>query len=368
MSVRAYRAPGRVNLIGEHTDYNDGFVMPIAIDRATIATMTPRGDRLIVARTGRRSGALTISLDDAGARPGGSWIEYLRGVAAVLERRGHRLVGADVAIESDVPTGAGLSSSAALEVSAGFGLLDLAGHTIDLTELALACQQAEHEFVGTRCGLMDQFIACHGRAGHALMLDTRTLEPEWLPIPAGVRVLVCNSMTKHAHATGGYNERRADCEAGVRTLAARHPGVRALRDVAIADLEARRDELTDRVYRRCRHVITENARVLRAAEALASGELDVVGSLMVASHASLRDDFEVTTPEIDALVDAALGCEGVYGARMTGGGFGGCTIALVDEPSAEAVAGDVQQRYRAATGLRAEIYPCTPSAGVGRIA
>jgi len=363
--TRVYRAPGRVNLIGEHTDYNDGFVMPIAIDRATTATMTPRDDRRIVARSGRA--AVTVSLDDVPARPGGSWIEYIRGVAVILERRGHRLGGADVEIESDVPTGAGLSSSAALEVSAGFGLLDLAGHAIDLTELARACQLAEHEFVGTRCGLMDQFIACHGRAGHALMLDTRTLEPEWLPIPSGVRVLVCNSMTRHAHATGGYNERRADCEAGVHVLAARRPEIRALRDVLLADLEAARADMPDRVYRRCRHVVTENARVLRAAGALASGDLEAVGALMVESHRSLRDDFEVTTPGIDALVDAALGCDGVYGARMTGGGFGGCAIALVDEPSAAAVAAGVQQRYRDVTGLRADIYPCTPSAGVSRI-
>jgi galactokinase len=312
---------------------------------------------------------LTADLDDGRPRPGGGWIEYLRGVAASLERRGHRLGGAEIEITSEVPTGAGLSSSAALEVSVGFGLLDLAaGGAIDLTELALACQQAEHEFVGTRCGVMDQFISCHGRAGHALMLDTRSLAPEWLPIPPGVRVLVCNSMTKHAHATSGYNERRADCEAGVRALAAKLPDARALRDVAVTDLETHRADLSDRVYRRCRHVITENARVLRAADALARGDLDVFGSLMVESHESLRDDYEVTTAELDALVDAALGCDGVYGARMTGGGFGGCTIALVDEAHAAQVATHVQQRYRAATGLRAEVYPCTPSAGVCRIA
>jgi galactokinase len=365
--TRVYRAPGRVNLIGEHTDYNDGFVMPVAIDRATTATMTPRTDRRIVARSGRRP-PLTIDMEDAAPRRGGSWIEYIRGVVAVLERRGHRLGGADVEIASDVPTGAGLSSSAALEVAAGFGLLDLAGAAIDLTELALACQQAEHEFVGTRCGLMDQFIACRGRAGHALMLDTRTLEAEWLPIPEGIRVLVCNSMTKHAHASSGYNERRADCEAGVRALAAKLPDVRALRDIALTDLESHRAELTDRVYRRCRHVITENARVLQAADALGNGDLDVFGTLMVDSHESLREDFEVTTVEIDALVDAALACDGVYGARMTGGGFGGCTIALVDQEHAAAVAAEVIERYRAATGRRAEVYPCIPSDGVSRIA
>jgi len=365
--TRIYRAPGRVNLIGEHTDYNDGFVMPVAIDRGTTASMTPRADRRIVARSGR-SATLTIDLEDAQPRASGNWIEYIRGVAATLERAGYRLEGADLEIESDVPTGAGLSSSAALEVSAGFGLLDLAGHAIDLTALALACQQAEHAFVGTRCGVMDQFIACHGREGHALLLDTRTLEPEWIPIPPAVCVLVCNSMTKHAHATSGYNERRADCEAGVRALRVTRPEVRALRDVSLADLESLRADMPERVYRRCRHVITENARVLQAAEALTHGDLDAFGALMVASHQSLRDDYEVTTPELDALVDAALACDGVYGARMTGGGFGGCTIALVDEVMAGPVAAEVQKRYRAATGRRADIYPCVPSAGVRRLA
>jgi galactokinase len=365
--TRVYRAPGRVNLIGEHTDYNDGFVMPVAIDRATTASMTARPDRRLVARSGRRAASHTIDLDDPPGRRSGGWIEYVRGVATVLERRGQRIGGADIAIESTVPTGAGLSSSAALEVATGFGLLDLAGRTLGLTELALACQQAEHEFVGTRCGLMDQFIACHGRAGHALLLDTRTLEAEWLPVPTGVQVLVCNSMTKHAHATSGYNERRADCEAGVRLLAAKRPEVRALRDVALADLESLRAELPERIYRRCRHVVTENARVLKAADAMSRGDLDVFGSLMVESHDSLRDDYEVTTAGLDALVEAALACDGVYGARMTGGGFGGCVIALVDESHAAAVAADVRKRYRAVTGLRADIYPCRPSDGVGRV-
>jgi len=365
--TRSYRAPGRVNLIGEHTDYNDGFVMPVAIDRATTASMTAREDRTIVARSGRAA-PQTIDLDRPGSGPSGTWADYIRGVAAILERRGHRIGGAEIAIESTVPAGAGLSSSAALEVSAGYGLLDLAGADVDLTQLALACQQAEHEFVGTRCGVMDQFIACHARARHALMLDTRTLEAQWLPIPDGITVLVCNSMTKHRHASSGYNERRADCEAGVRALAARLPGVRALRDVALTDLESHRGDMPERVYRRCRHVITENARVLQAAEALTRGDLDVFGSLMVASHESLRDDFDVTTPELDALVDAALACAGVYGSRMTGGGFGGCTIALVDESRSTLVATEIHERYRGATGRRAEIYPCTPSDGVRRIA
>ena len=366
--TRTYRAPGRVNLIGEHTDYNDGFVMPVAIDRATTATMTRRDDRLIVARSGGKQPAIRIDLDDVGSGPTGSWGDYLRGVAVVLERRGHRLNGADIRIASDVPAGAGLSSSAALEVAIGFGLLDLAGHAIDRTALALACQEAEHEFAGTRCGVMDQFIACHGRAGHALMLDTRTLEPEQLPLPDGARILICNSMTKHRHASGGYNERRADCDTAVRILSAALPGVTALRDVVMADLEAHRAELSDRVYRRCRHVVSENLRVVEAGAALTRKKLGEFGALMVQSHVSMRDDYEISTPEIDTLVDTALACEGVHGARLTGGGFGGCAIALVDEPAVPAVSAHVTERYRAATGLTPEIYPCTASDGAHRVA
>ena len=367
-TTRTYRAPGRVNLIGEHTDYNDGFVMPVAIDRGTTAVIAPTGDRRLVARSGGKSPAIAIELDAPGAGPSGSWGDYLRGTAAILERRGHRLAGARIEIESDVPAGAGLSSSAALEVVVGFALLDLAGAAIDLTELALACQQAEHEFVGTRCGIMDQFIACHGRAGHALMLDTRSLQPSFLPLPDGVRVLICNSMIKHAHASGEYNLRRADCEAGVRALAGALPGIRALRDVSLADLDANRGRLDERVYRRCRHVVTEDDRVVRAADALTRGDLAAFGALMVESHRSMRDDYEISTPEVDALVDAALGCEGVYGARLTGGGFGGCVVALVDAPAADRAAARIRERYAAATGRTSDIYPCTASGGVRRIA
>jgi galactokinase len=277
------------------------------------------------------------------------------------------LGGADLEIDSDVPPGAGLSSSAALEVSVGFGLLDSAGEAPDLTELALACQQAEHEYVGTRCGIMDQFIACHGRAGHALMLDTRSLAMDLLPLPGDIRVVIFNSLIKHSHASSGYNERRADCEAGVRALRAVLPRATALRDVSIADLEAQRDRLDDRVYRRCRHVITENDRVRRAADALRAGDVIAFGRLMVESHASMRDDYEITTPEIDLLVDAALAGPGVFGARMTGGGFGGCVIALADADRASALADAVRERYRTATGRAAEVYPCTASDGVRRI-
>jgi len=341
--------------------------MPVAIDRFTTVTMAPRGDRSLVVRSAAYADAVTIDLDRPGHGPLGTWSDYVRGVAAVLERNGCRLKGADMTIASNVPMGAGLSSSAALEVAAGYALLDQSGHAIDRTALAHACQEAEHEFAGTRCGLMDQFIACHGRAGHALMLDTRTLETAWLPLPPGVAVIVCNTMTKHALATDGYNERRADCEAGVRVLAIRMPGIRALRDVTLDDLEANRDALSARVFRRCRHVVTENGRVPAAAAALGTGALDAFGALMLASHQSLRDDYEVSTRELDVMVDSAMKAEGTIGARMTGGGFGGCTVNLVRAEDAASFAAGVGARYEAATGRAPEIYTCVASDGAGRL-
>jgi galactokinase len=341
--------------------------MPIAIDRFTTVAMTPRGDRSLVVRSASYPDVVTIDLDQPGDGPLGTWSDYVRGVAAILERQGWRLKGADMTITSDVPIGAGLSSSAALEVATGYGLLDQAGQAIDPTALALACQAAEHEFAGMRCGLMDQFIACYGRAGHALMLDTRTLGMVWLPLPPDAAVIICNTMTKHAlAATDGYNARRADCEAGARALAIRLPRIRALRDVSLDDLQANRDALPERVFRRCRHVVTENARVQAAADALRAGDLDAVGELMRASHVSMRDDFEISTPEVDVMVDSAMQVEGTIGARMTGGGFGGCTVNLVHAAQAAAFAAGVRARYEAATGLVPDIYTCVASDGATR--
>ena len=360
---RLYRAPGRVNLIGEHTDYNDGFVMPVAIDRDTTVRATPRSDRRLTARSDAYPDAAEFSLDAMGGGPTGHWSDYVRGVAAILIRDGVPLAGADLEIHSTVPIGAGLSSSAALEVAVGCALADRAGTSLSPTDLALACQRAEHEFAGTRCGVMDQFIACHGRTGHALLLDTRSLEPQWVPLPATVALVVCNTMVKHALAAGAYNERRADCEAGVQALAAPDANVKALRDVTMKRLDAHRDRLSPRVYRRCRHVISENARVLAAAEALRAGDLAAVGRLMKASHDSLRDDYEVSCPELDAMVDIAWHCD-VYGARMTGGGFGGCTVNLVAVEVVDDFHARVSAEYERRTGIRPEIYVCGTASGV----
>ena len=358
-----YRSPGRVNLIGEHTDYNDGFVMPVAIDRHTIVTVEPRSDRRLVVRSRAYDEQVVLDLDALGHGLTGHWSDYVRGVAAVLERSCHRLGGAELTIDGDIPLGAGLSSSASLEVAVGLALLGAAGIAIDKTALALVCQRAEHEFAGTRCGVMDQFVACHARPGHALLLDTRSLAVEWLPLPESVALVVCNTMVRHALAANAYNDRRADCEAGVKAIAARIRGVHALRDVTPAMLEANRHALPDRIFRRCRHVVTENGRVLQAADALRRGDLAAFGELMAASHRSLRDDYEVSCPELDAMVECADSCglAGVHGTRMTGGGFGGCTISLVDNGLVHEFRDALAKQYRERTGITPDIYVCVPS-------
>ena len=367
-SPRLYRAPGRVNLIGEHTDYNDGFVMPIALDRDTWVAAAPRDDRTLVVRSKAFNETVSINLE-AGVSPTSTvpasaacaWSRYIFGVARTLDCVG----GADLMIASDVPIGAGLSSSAALEVACGFALLDVAGASIDLDHLAHAAQRAEHDFAGTRCGIMDQTIACHGRADAALWLDTRSLERRWLPLPPRVRVVVCNTMVRHELASGEYNARRADCEAGVAVLAQQRPNVRALRDATLADLDAASDRLSARVSRRCRHVITENARVELAAEALEGGDVHRLGTLMNESHDSLRGDYQVSCTELDTMVAIARSLAGVHGARMTGGGFGGCVVALVERAAAATVVREIARKFRSATGATPEVWPTGAGAGVG---
>jgi galactokinase len=366
-----YRAPGRVNLIGEHTDYNDGFVMPMALDRCTWVAAAARADRRIVVHSREYAETVTIDAEARWGGPTGHWSDYVRGVASELA-----VSGADMLVASDVPIGAGLSSSAALEVGVGYALLDLARtrdgqingrDEIDRTALALACQRAEHKYGGTRCGVMDQIIACHGCAGCALMLDTRTLSFQSLPLPAQARIVVCNTMVRHELAAGEYNERRADCESGVRVLAGRYRGVRALRDATLEQLDAVHASMPDRIFRRCRHVVTENARVERAARALADDDLPVFGTLMRESHYSLRDDFEVSCRELDALVTIAERVDGLYGARMTGGGFGGCAIALVDAEMAARAAEEIARGYEREVSRPPDVWMCAAGRGVERL-
>ncbi len=362
---KIFRAPGRVNLIGEHTDYNDGFVMPIAIEFYTWVAVRGRPDRMLHVHSEQFHEAAKFSLDALAGAPRHHWSDFIRGVAAVLQAHGHTLSGANLLVEGQVPMGSGLSSSASLEVATALALLSAAHIDAPPLEVAKQCQQAEHEFVGTRCGIMDQFISVFGRAGHALLLDCRSLHCEPLAIPGDTRLVICNSMVKHAHASNGYNQRRADCEMGVRFLRQRLPNITALRDVTMADLEPFRDRLDDVIYRRCRHVISENQRVLDAATALRTSDLNRLGYLMAESHRSLRDDYEVSCRELDALVEIAGACEGVYGSRMTGGGFGGCTITVLQSGAVEKFQKTIKEKYQKETGIVPDIWVCSAAQGAG---
>ncbi len=337
--------------------------MPAAINLSCFAKVSPREDRKLQITSSNFNDGREINLDDGSLSAQGHWSDYPVGVAVMLERAGYRLRGARLHLDSEVPMGSGLSSSAAVEVATACALVAVSDLTVDRKELALLCQKAENEFVGARVGIMDQFVSLFGREQKALMLDCRSLEYKLLPLPLHVRLVVCNTMVKHEHASSAYNERRAQCEAGVEHLAKFLPNVSALRDVTFAQLEQFGRDLPEVIYRRCRHVITENARVLAAAEALERGELERFGLLMAESHASLRDDYEVSSRELDLMVELASKVEGVYGARMTGGGFGGCTINLVDVDLVEAFTRVVAEGYEQATGLKPEIYVCEASNG-----
>ncbi len=360
-----YRAPGRVNLIGEHTDYNDGFVMPAAIDLSCCVAIAPRKDRQLVVHSVNFNETIEFSLNDGKMETTDHWSDYIRGVAWVLEHAGYKLRGAEIAILSNIPIGAGLSSSAGIEVATAYALLETSGLQVERTELAKLCQKAENDYVGARCGIMDQFIACHAQAGHAIMLDCRSLNYRTLPLKSDVCLLISNTMVDHHLAGGEYNARRAECEEGVRRLASVLPGIESLRDVSMAELDRHRDRLTDVLYRRCRHVVTENLRVTEATAALQRDDLNCFGRLMADSHRSLRDDYEVSCFELDVMVEIAVKQEGVYGSRMTGGGFGGCTISLVKEESVAQLQRTIAEAYEEKTGRRPEIYVCSAAEGVG---
>ena len=362
-SPRVFRAPGRVNLIGEHTDYNEGFVMPAAIDFYTWVAGAPRAGDTLRVYSEHFGETIELTLDSLMGAPRKHWSDYVRGVAAVLAEAGKPLTGADLQISSDVPIGAGLSSSAALELSVAFALCDISSIEISPLQLIKACQRAEHDYAGTRCGIMDQFIATFARAGHALMLDCRSLDYRLVLVPSDARIVICNSMVKHELSSGEYNRRRAECEAGVEMLRRHLPNVSALRDVSLEELKHHASNMSDVVFRRCRHVITENQRVLCAAEALQSRNLHRCGELMYESHASLRDDYEVSSAELDLLTELASECDGVYGARMTGGGFGGCTVNLVRADAVDRMRTLVAAKYEKKTGIKPEVYVCLPADG-----
>lgn len=359
------RAPGRVNLIGEHTDYNDGFVLPLAIDRDTV----------IAAGPGLDGGVNSVASDYADAtdrfdphaaidHASDGWADYVRGVAKMLVKDGFSIGGAQLAIAGDIPLGSGLSSSAALEVAVGRALVELGGATIDPTLLAKVGQRAENEFVGCSCGIMDQLVSARGIADHALLIDCRSLSCASIPMPSGTAVIIAHSGVRHAHAGGEYNDRRAQCE-----IASQHYGVNALRDLDLAALEAGKAGLDPAAYRRARHVVTENARTVAAAGALTGGDLYTLGKLILESHASMRDDFEITVPAVDRLAEIMMApLDGEGGARMTGGGFGGCVIAVAPASKVDAVVQAVAQHYRTPEDAAAEVFVCVPSDGATRVA
>jgi galactokinase len=358
-----FYAPGRVNLIGEHTDYNDGFVMPVAIGFYTWVAAGKRNDRVLHVYSGLFDEKVTLALDGLSGLPRQHWSDFVRGVAAVLQQAGHKLFGANLVIYGEIPLGAGLSSSASLEVALALALSNLAGLDLPRIEIAKLSQTAEHQYVGTRCGIMDQFAVSFGKAGNALMLDCRSLAYRLLPVPLNLRLVVCNSMVRHELASGGYNLRRKDCETGVRFLQAHLPGVNALRDVGIEDLQRYEHLMPTLVYRRCRHVVTENRRVQKAASAFETGDAEQFGQLMYESHTSLRNDYEVSCQELDLLVELAASYPGVYGARMTGGGFGGCTVNLVLDESVSTFQERIAQDYSKKTGIMPAVYVCEPEQG-----
>ncbi|HEX6125790.1 MAG TPA: galactokinase [Pyrinomonadaceae bacterium] len=355
---RLFQAPGRVNLIGEHTDYNDGFVLPFAIDRRTLVAAAARDDRFlnVYARDLDETGRIDLSADPEKQR--GSWLDYVEGTARCVSTRfNHQLRGADLIITSTVPIGAGLSSSAAIEVAVGSAVLHLSGLEFDRKKLAFAAQQAEHEFVGTRSGIMDQFTSVFAKEGKAMLLDCRSLDIEYISVEKNdVGVAVIDTKVKHNLASGEYNTRRRECEEGVAILKRKLRNINSLRDVTPEDLIEHDALLPDPIRQRCRHVVSENCRTLDAAKAFRSGDFATAGTLMWESHRSLRDDYEVSCAELDFLVDTAGSIDGVFGARMTGGGFGGCTVNLVGKSAIDDLRSTATEKYAARFGFEPDFY------------
>ncbi|MFP3896895.1 MAG: galactokinase [Anaerolineales bacterium] len=355
-------APGRVNLIGEHTDYNEGFVLPAATDQHVVMAVGPRDDRRVRLSALDFDQSTTFPLDDIEPVKKQTWSNYQRGVAWALQEEGYTLQGMDAAITSDIPIGSGLSSSAAVEVAMAYAFQIVGSLELDGVKRALLCQKAENDFVGMRCGIMDQYIISLGERDHALLIDCRSLDYSPVPVPTGYSIVVCDTKKRRGLVDSEYNARRRECERGAEIL-----GVPALRDISPQELETNADKLDPVTLKRCRHVVTENARVLDAVEALEDGDVATFGQLMNASHVSLRDDYEVSCEELDVMVEAAWEQEGIVGARMTGAGFGGCTVNLVRSEMAEIFRRRVADAYQKATGIAPDIYICRAEEGVRRL-
>ncbi len=358
-----FAAPGRVNLIGEHTDYAEGFVFPAAIDLTTTVGVTPRADGQVVLYSANFEKEARVALAELPERGIGQWEDYPLGVLAMLRQAGIEVPGFSMSITGNVPLGAGLSSSASIEVATALALLHLSGKTMTGPEIAKLCQKAENEYVGAPVGIMDQFVSACGAEDHALLLDCRSLDYHLAPLPHEVVFVLVNTMVKHAHADGAYKVRRAEVAEGTEVLHGMKPEIQALRDATLEDLERAKGQMPENVYKRCRHIISENTRTTAAAAALDAGNLKEFGRLLVAAHASYRDDFEASCPEADILVELALERPECIGARLTGGGFGGCTLNLVRAEDADAFAVSLQRGYFAKTGIDAEVYRCRASAG-----
>jgi galactokinase len=352
-----------VNLIGEHTDYNDGFVMPCAIGLRTHVSVSTRVERKLLIQSEEFPQSFEFDLDELPQHASGAWCDYVLGIAVALQHAGHALRGANLLVRSEIPIGAGLSSSAAIEVASALALISLNGAVVSLVDVAKLCQRTENAFIGARVGIMDQFVSCMGKTGYAVLLDCRSLESELIPIPDHVQMVICNTMVKHQHASGEYNQRREECEEGVKILSKWYPNIRALRDLSLDQLVKHSKDIPENIAKRCRHVVEENRRVRDCASDLRAGDLAGFGEQMRESHRSLRDLYEVSCRELDIMVEVAEGLPGYYGGRMTGGGFGGSTINLVEAADAESFADQVSGRYQRATGIKPAVYICSAADG-----
>ena len=365
---RVFAAPGRVNLIGEHTDYAEGFVMPAAIDFATLAAITPRADGRIVFWAENYGEERSFELSALPSSGKGDWSDYPLGVIQMLAGEGYAIPGLSLSLWGDVPLGSGLSSSASVEVATATAMISLMQVAMAGPALARLCQRAENEFVGANCGIMDQFVSANGAADHALLLDCRDLSYRLAPIPRNVALVIANTMVKHSIAGGEYGTRRAEVELACKILARHRPEIRFLRDATVEDLERWSHEIPEAARKRARHIITENTRTLEAAAALERHDLGQLGRLMHEAHRSYSQDFEASCSEADRMVELAEGLPGLIGARLTGGGFGGCTINLVEQEVAQEFRTRLASLYQAETGIRPEIYICHASDGARSLA